>query len=168
MQHLLQLASAVAVPSPNSSSTIKSAEDTQSDPSNLVSAIEYIAEVEEIPLLRSSPAKSTPTKQRQSWQDSKTLSPQGKTKLQSWLVKQQGSAQAKKKRREGQVYGTPGSHYGYVLKKIEEVVEEEDCDGDDEEDWESDSGESTDAGSEFSIATGLESVEFVAQYGSLF
>lgn len=66
---------------------------------------------------------------------------------------------------EDEEKGDEGEYGGWEGTVIEEG--EEDYAGDEEE-WVSDDGEESDDGSEFSIATGLESVRFVAECGSLF
>lgn len=159
--------------------------DANEDDSDMVSAIEYITEslasnIEEIPLLRNTPEKNKTSsgkasRQPQSWSTSTSLSPDSKTKLHAWIGKQQGTMTAKK-RREGQVYGLPGprARASSGLKRIEEVVEVEEAEleGEEEGEWVSDYGDGeedgSDAESEFSVKTGMESVRFVAQCGSLF
>lgn len=190
MQHLLSL-SPYTPGTPNSgTSTIKAAASPNPDKyedEEMMSAMEYINSasafppseaVEEIPLLRMSPAKPSnasatqPNKPRQSWQTSTSTSPETKGKLQLWLQKQQASSQVKRKR-EGQVYdlGQLARRTQAMLRKIEEENEEdawvsaggsvegEDEDGDEDE---------ARSGSEFSVATGMASVKFVAECGSLF
>lgn len=147
------------------------------------------ASVEEIPLLRDSPVKtSSPHTNDGSprFRDSEFMaaSPEVKVKLQGWLQRQQGTLQAKAKKRSGQVYTGPARHREEMLRRIEE---EQDGYSGDEDEWESDYGESGSesgiglglglglkreresvSGSEFSMATGMDSVKFVAECGGMF
>lgn len=152
--------------------------------------------VEEIPLLRTSPSKSKPNCRpssastfhspnaldRKNWHDSMHLSAPAKAHLHTWLLEQQHACtcdpkMTTKKRRDGQVYGASGRRGLSGLVQIEEVNEEDVVGRADAGEWvsEDEAGEDADdedegsgSGSEFSVATGLESVRFVAEFGSLF
>ena len=115
-----------------------------------------VAKIEEIPLLR-----STPEKKQQRWLES--VSPESKSKMQSWL-------NAQRKKREGVQYDLHGGTLIFGESVYHELSADSeihmicgnDVNDESESDWESDSG------SEFSVATGLESVRFLADCGSLF
>lgn len=210
MQHLLQLASASPQPSSGEATPTNNRPTTGSSDSapDMITAFDYITEIEEVPLLRTSPRKASSTEQGDpSWRN--TISPVKKRKLHGWLEKQR-SVQRRKHaheldgrelpRREAtresprrdtakespkrgvktsprrEVWLTKSG--GTKLDAVDEGDEDEwvsddssgseysDDDGSESE-WEDQVDEARSDG-EVSVATGLESLKFVADCGSLF
>lgn len=164
----------------------------------MITAFDYITEIEEVPLLRTSPRKASGEQGDPSWRN--TISPVKKRKLHGWLEKQR-SAQRRKHaheldgkelpRREATkespkrgIRTSPRrevwlkKNSGTKLDAVEEGDEDDwvsdesseseysDEDGSESE-WEDGMGDTKSDG-EVSVATGLESLKFVADCGSLF